>query len=65
MRNYILNLLTQTSTWLGIIILLEALLLPRSILMFTGVLFILFDDAKLQSTFNKIRQFLASKWPQE
>lgn len=61
-RNYVISKLSQSSSWIGLALLLGSFVLPRTFIMFVGILLILNDDAKLQSTFAKLRTNLEKWW---
>lgn len=61
-RNYIISQLTQTSTWIGIAIIISDLILPRSFIMFLGFLLLINDDERLQKFFATLKQDVEKLW---
>lgn len=61
-KTYIIAKLTQSSAWIGLTLVLGSFILPRTFIMFFGVLLILNDDAKLQSLFAKLRANIEKWW---
>lgn len=62
MKNYIITQLTQTSTWYGLIIILAALLLPKSWIVVLGLLVLVTDDTKINKFFLELRTDLQKWW---
>lgn len=52
-KNYIINQLTQLSAWLGVGTIIAAACLPRTWIIFFGILMVVTDDHKLQEMFAK------------
>lgn len=61
-RDYVISKLSQSSAWIGLALVLGSFILPRTFILFIGILLILNDDAKLQSTFAKLRANLEKWW---
>lgn len=62
MRTYIINQLTQASTWYGLIIILAALLFPKSWIFVIGLLVLVTDDTKINKFFLEFRKDLELWW---
>lgn len=62
MRTFIINQLTQTSTWFGIIIILCAVFLPHSWIFGVGLFIMVTDDTRLKTFFDAIRAQLEVWW---
>ena len=52
-KNYIINQLTQISAWLGVAIIIAAIVAPVWVVVLFGVFLIMTDDKKLQDRFAK------------
>lgn len=61
MKKYILTQLTQVSSWIGVLIIVMALIVPRQYIVFLGIALILVDDAALKAWIAKQSPWLAAK----
>jgi len=61
MKKYILNRLTQISTWVGFILILGVLFLSRGSLLVFACLLVALDDKWIQSMVNRWAPALAKK----
>lgn len=60
-KKYLLNQLTDVSAWIGLAVIVAALLLPRSFIVFLGILLILTNDEHLKSLVTKLAAEVKSK----
>lgn len=61
-RTWALMKLTQISAWMGLIVVLGAMMLPRTFLVFIGIILLLNDDTWLQVKFSTLKSELAKRW---
>lgn len=61
-RNYVINQLTQSSTWIGLAIIIADLIFPRSFIMFLGLLLLINDDARLKGFFSTLKTDIEKWW---
>lgn len=61
-RTWLLMKLTQLSAWMGLIVIFGAMILPRTFLVFIGLVLLLNDDTWLQSRFSTLKAELAKRW---
>lgn len=61
-RTFVINRLTQLSSWFGVAIIICAFLVPRDFIAIFGGLLILNDDAWFSSRFVHLRGWLERKW---
>lgn len=61
LKKYIISQLTQLSAWLGVGTIFSAIFLPRSFIIFLGVLMILTDDNHLKDKLSKWAPDLTKK----
>lgn len=52
-KRYIINQMTELSAWIGAMVILSALFLPRSCIIFLGIALIVTDDNWLRERFAK------------
>lgn len=62
MRTWLLKKLTQVSAWVGLFVIVSALIFPRTVEIFLGLLLLLNDDAWLQSKFSFLRGEIEKRW---
>ncbi len=61
MKSYLKSKLTQSSAWIGFFIIISSFILPRTFIMFGGLLLILNDDEKLKKLFSSLSPKVAEK----
>lgn len=62
-RTYIINQLTQLSTWLGAIIILFAIFTPPTWIVVLGIVVLITDDTRLRNFFMTMKKSLEESWP--
>lgn len=62
MRTYIINQLTQSSTWYGLIIIMSAIFFPKTWIAVVGLLILITDDTKINKFFLDSRKDLEKWW---
>lgn len=61
MKKWFLLQLTETTAWIGLFVILAALFLPRSYIVFLGIVLIAVDDNIVKKWIAKISPRLAAK----
>lgn len=61
MKNYIIKQLTQTSAWIGLILVIGAVVMPRSWILFMGLILIITDDKNMAAFFARLSPSM-KKW---
>lgn len=59
-KAYLLNKLTQSTVWIGVIIIVSSFFLPRHFIMFEGILFMLTDDKHINAIFTRFIPWIGS-----
>lgn len=64
MRKFIIDQLTQSSTWFGILLIVCALIVPRNIVVGVGLVVMFTNDVKTKTFFDELRKWIAAEWPE-
>lgn len=62
-RTFVIDQLTQLSTWLGALIILFALVTPPSWVVVLGIAILITDDTRLRNFFTVMKKSLEEWWP--
>ena len=62
MKVFVIKQLTQWSTWVGLIIILCAAMLPHSVIFWVGVMIMFTPEVSLAKLFADARAWLEKSW---
>lgn len=59
MKNYLLKKLTQSTVWMGLLVIVAAFVLPRDYIAIMGLAFMVTDDSHINAIFTRFLPWVA------